>query len=374
MGNQLARVRRERGWKKSKLLRELRAAAARRQEILVSDASLGRRVAVWENQHGPVGERYRELLCEVYGLSAVELGIAEEPPSTPEPSPAVPELSERITFSRLDAGLVALLRDHTQSIRMLDRRLGGAAIYQQAAAHVDQIGGLVRFAVPGAHREAAADELSQAAALAGWQALDMGRTADAWRLHEIATAAGRESGHVAGFAYARAQQAFVLLDAGQLDDAHGMIRAGLKHAGTHVSPVLRAWLHAAEGEALAALGRRDAALRALDAALDALPAQPHDDALPYVMLDAGHLARWRGHCLARLGDAGAIEDLMSALDAMGEGRYGRAEVGLRVDLALAFRARGDAHESHAHACRAAELASRTGSERQRKRIAALLSA
>jgi hypothetical protein len=97
-----------------------------------------------------------------------------------------------------------------------------------------------------------------------------------------------------------------------------------------------------------------------------------DRSLPYVMLGAGHLARWRGHCLARLSEEQAIEDLTSALGLMGVGQYGRAEAGLRVDLALAFRARGDATESRHHAQRAADVAGRTGSERQRRRIAELL--
>ena len=114
-----------------------------------------------------------------------------------------------------------------------------------------------------------------------------------------------------------------------------------QQAGRSAPPVLRAWLYAAEGEALAVLGDRDTALRALDAAATVLPEQCDDPELPYLMLNAGHLARWRGDCLARLGDTTAIDSLMSALDAMGEGQYGRAEVSLRVDLALAFRARGD---------------------------------
>ena len=374
MGNQLARVRAEREWKQSTLMRKLRAAAARQGETLVSDASLKRRIAGWENQDKPVSDRYRELLCEVYGMTAVELGIAEPPAFPPEPPPPSSDLTERITFSRLDNGLVVLLREHTQSIRMLDRRLGGSAIYQQAAAHVEQLDNLIRFALPGTHREAAADELSQAAALAGWQALDMGRAADAWRLHELAVAAGREGGQAEALAYAQAQQAYILLDAGELDAAHALIRAGQRQAGTRVSPVLRTWLHAAEGETLAALGQRDAALRALDTAAATLPEDAEDDALPYLMLGAEHLARWRGHCLARLGDQGAIDDLASALDTMGEGQYGRAEVSLRVDLALAFNARGDTTEAQLHAQRAAELAGRTGSVRQRRRIAQLLSA
>jgi hypothetical protein len=138
--------------------------------------------------------------------------------------------------------------------------------------------------------------------------------------------------------------------------------------------VLRVWLYAAEGEALATLGLRDGALRALDGASAALPSAGVADDLPYVMLDADHLARWRGHCLARLGEPSAIEDLTSALSAMGEGSFGRAEASLRVDLALAFQARGDATQARTQARRAGEVAGRSGSRRQRQRIAELLSA
>lgn len=372
VANRLGQERAARNWKKSRLIHELRTAARRHGKSLVSDASIARRIAAWENDGATVGDFYRDLLCEVYGRSAAELGLVEL--ATFETTPITEELVEReLTLSRLDVGLLDLLRAHTQSIRMLDRRLGGATIYQQSAAHVEQIERLVRYALPGKDREAAADELGQAAALAGWQALDMGRLDDAWRLHEVATAAGRESGYPAALAYARAQQAYVLLDAGRPADAHSVIHHARSEAGTSVPPMLRAWLNAAEGEALAAAGQRDGALRALDAAANDLETGD-DDSLPYLMLGTGHLARWRGHCLARLGDEEAIENLTSALDVMGEGQYGRAEAGLRVDLAIAFRARGDSTESRHHARRAADVAGRTGSERQRRRIAELLSA
>lgn len=373
MANRLAQVRAARGWKKARLIRELRAAAARRGDTLPTDESVGRRIAAWENQGGAVGDFYSELLCEVYVLTAAELGLVELP-DAPVPPPAVVELAERLTFSRLDAGLVELLRGQTQSIRLLDRRLGGTAIYQQASAHVDQIEGLVRFAVPSPHREAAADELGQAAALAGWQALDMGRLDDSWRLHEVAVAAARESGRPAGLAYARAQQAYVLLDAGRPVEALPLVIAARQQAGSAVPLVLRAWLHAAEGEVHAVLGERNAALRALDDAAAALPAHQADDGLPFLMLDAGHLGRWRGHCLARLGADDAIDDLTDALETMGAGHYGRAEAGLRVDLALAYRARGDATEARSQARQAVDLAGRAGSVRQRRRITELLAA
>lgn len=373
MCNRLAQVREERGWKKARLLHDLRVAAARRGERLPKDESLARRIAVWENQGGSVSDFYRDLLCEVYGCSAAALGLVEAPQAEPIVDEPPTEPFELPEFTRLDSGLVELLRSQTQAIRLLDRRLGGSTVHGQAIAHVEAVERLVRNALPGTAREQAADELGQAAALAGWQALDMRRLSEAWRLHEIATAAARESGEPSGLGYARAQQAFILLDAGRAADAHELIVSAREHSGGPVPCELLAWLHAAEGEALAALGDRDAALRALDDAVAALPERP-EQALPYLMLDAGHLARWRGHCLARLGETSAIDDLGTALAAMPDGQYGRAEVSLRVDLALALRTRGEVAESRAQARRAGELAGRTGSERQRRRIRDLLGA
>jgi hypothetical protein len=365
-------VRAERGWKKARLIHELRAAAARAGEKLPKDESLERRIAIWENQGGAVSDFYRDLLCEIYGRSPADLGL--QPAAVATVTEQSWELSERLELSRLDGGLIELLRRQTQNIRLLDRRLGGAAIHLQATAHVEQLDRLLRFALPGAHREAAADELGQAAALAGWQALNMGKLHDAWRLHEVAKAAARESESPAGLSYATAQQAYVLLDAGRSTEAFELISAIRRQAGTRVPPALRAWLSAAEGEVLAHLGDRDAALCTLDQAAAVLAATAGDDNLPYLMLDAGHLARWRGHCLAQLGHAAAIDSLTSALESMGEGQYGRAEASLRVDLAIALRARGDTTEARHQARLAAEIAGRSGSQRQRRRIADLLRA
>lgn len=202
----------------------------------------------------------------------------------------------------------------------------------------------------------------------------MGLIDQAWRLHETAKAAAREGGNPAVLGYARAQQAYVLLDLGRTGDAWSVLRDVRERDSGALPPVLRVWLQAAEGEMLAALGDRDGALRALDSAADELPAQSADPDLPFLMLDAGHLARWRGHCLARLGEASAVESLTAALAGMGHGQYGRAEAALRVDLAIAFRARGDIVEAQGHARRGAEIAGRTGSQRQRRRIELLLAA
>lgn len=249
MRNRLAQVREERGWKKARLLHELRTAAARRGEHLPKDESLARRIAVWENQGGTVSEFYCELLGEVYGCSTVELGLVEAPSAEPVADEPITEPFDFPEFTRLDPGLVALLRSQTQTLRLLDRRLGGSSVHGLALANVEAVERLVRNALPGTAREQAADELGQAAALAGWQALDMGQLPEAWRLHEIATAAARESGEPSGLGYSRAQQAFILLDAGRAADARELIVAAREHAGGPVPRELLAWLRAAEGGA-----------------------------------------------------------------------------------------------------------------------------
>jgi hypothetical protein len=54
----------------------------------------------------------------------------------------------------------------------------------------------------------------------------------------------------------------------------------------------------------------------VDLADQQLPRASAEPGLPYLALDEVHLARWRGHSLARLGDTEAIGDLRSALDRM----------------------------------------------------------
>ena len=369
MSNRLAQMRASRGWKKARLLFELRAAAARRNETLPKDESLARRVAVWENQNASVSDFYCELLCDVYSCTPRDLGLVEEFAASPIPKKPV----EAPVLARIDDGLVGLLRSNTQNLRMLDRRLGSSAAYDQTVAHVVHLEQLVKFAFPGTHRDSAADELGQAAALAGWQALDGGHLDEAWRHHELAASAAREGGVPSGLAYALGQQAYVLLEMGHVEEAWNAVRTARVRVSGLVPAELVAWLHAAEGEVLAAMGNRDQALRALDAADVQLPSDGGGE-LPYVMLNAAHLARWRGHCLARLGETSAIDDLSAALATMSDGQYGRAEVSLRVDLALALRARGELGESRDEAERAGALAGRTGSRRQQRRIVELLSA
>jgi predicted negative regulator of RcsB-dependent stress response len=136
-------------------------------------------------------------------------------------------------------------------------------------------------------------------------------------------------------------------------------------AGT---PLLRAWLAAAHGEALAADGRQTASLRAFEDAMRRLPSTvQRDENGPYLALDAAHLARWRGHALARFGHSAAVGVLTDALSAH-DAEFSRAEAGLRTDLALAYLAGGQRDAAREQYTAASAIADTVGSARQRRRL------
>ena len=240
----------------------------------------------------------------------------------------------------------------------------------QAQAHVDQVSNALRRSVTGP-RDLLGVCLAEAAALAGWHALDRQDLGQAWDMHELARTAAREAGDIAVTAHVTAQQSCVLLDSGQTELALKLARTASQMARNKVSALLAAWLAAAEAEAFAAVGNEVATLRRLDAASRLLDRADGDE-LPYLMLSAGHLARWRGHCLARLGHAEAIEYLTKALSDAGDSV--RAATGLHADLALAFHQADQLADARQHAVIASGMASQFGSARQRGRLRHVLAA
>ena len=90
---------------------------------------------------------------------------------------------------------------------------------------------------------------------------------------------------------------------------------------------------------------------------------------PYVGLDDVHLARWRGHALARIGDPEAVQVLTGALHDH-DAEFTRAEAALRVDLSLAHLAAGDAAAANEQRQAAMVVIDAVGSIRQRQRLIA----
>ena len=294
------------------------------------------------------------------------IGVAPtEPVESPEPSTALTDWLSRARS--VDGGGLQLLAEETDHLRRVDRLLGAAVADRQLTGHMETLTSLRDFSLRPAVRERLSDLICDAAALAGWVALDLGDVDRAWRYHEAAKAAGRETGSTATLAHALAQQAYVLIDIGRRDDARELAGYALTVAGRAASPVLTSWLTAVVGELAAVDGDAAAAHAQFDTAMRLLPADAADPALPYIMLDEYHLARWRGTASARLGDAAAIAALEYALSGM-DATFIRARAQLHVELAYSLLAAGQRSEAAAQVVDARALASQVGSVRQRRRV------
>jgi len=281
------------------------------------------------------------------------------------------ELLREIASARsIDPAIIRILQEETDTIRLLDRQLGAPAVASKLEAHIMHVSAGLHHSLHPAQREKLATVLADAAALAGWQAIDMGRLPTAWGHFETATAAAREAGDPCLLAFAAGEQAYVLLDLGQPGDALAKVRAVYDQTHSAIPHQMRGWLRAAEGEMAAAARRHGVCYWALDEASAELSHGPSGHDLPYLALNDTHLARWRGNCLVHFGDPSTITELTTALARM-DGTFARAEASLRCDLAAAFHVTGERGEARKHLARATELAQLTGSARQRRRIADL---
>jgi hypothetical protein len=253
------------------------------------------------------------------------------------------------TARRVDRSTIELLHQQLDAIRRLDRQLGAIVVRDELNTKIRQVHQLTTHSLAPGTREPLAALLSEMHTLAGWQALDLGDLTQAWQ----------------HYAHAAAEQAFVLIDATATRDAVDLLDGARRRAESTAPRVLRSWLAAAHGEALAAHGDQTASLHAFDRATELLPSDPTNER-PYVALDTVHLARWRGHALARFSDPDAITTL-TRLDPS----FVRAETALRIDLAIALATSGDQDEARTHADRARSLAGELGSTRQRRRLQTL---
>jgi tetratricopeptide (TPR) repeat protein len=281
------------------------------------------------------------------------------------------ELRQLLDFARcVDRSTVELLHQQLDAIRRLDRQLGAIVVHDELNTKIRQVERLAAHSLAPGAREPLAALLSEMYTLAGWQSLDLGEITNSWQHYEQSRAAAAQSGSTAYESHATAEQAFVLIDAGAIRDAVELLDHARGRADATAPRILRAWLAAAHGEALAACGDRSASLHAFDQAAELLPDDPGDER-PYVALDTIHLTRWRGHALARFGDADAVEVLAHALSRL-DRSFVRAETGLRVDLATALANAGHHGEARTHAHYAARLAVQVGSARQHRRAESLL--
>ncbi|MFI9383888.1 hypothetical protein [Kutzneria sp. NPDC052558] len=318
---------------------------------------------------GPVRPATARLLERIFSMDIDEL--LEAPPPVEVISDSTGELRQMISTSRrVDSAVISLLGEQLNTIRKIDRQLGAVVAHEEVKTKARQVGRLLSHSLHPHMRAQLAGLLSELHTLAGWQALDIGSVSESWQHYERAKSAAIESGTLSFETHSLAEQAFVLLDLGQPGDAVDILADVRARADRSCSHLFRAWLAAAHGEALAADSRRSESLHAFDEAANLLPIDSMNFDGPYVALDSTHLARWRGHALARFGDAEAVAVLSSALDRL-DPSFTRAETALRVDLATALATLGERDAAREHATVARQLAADIGSARQDRRLRAL---
>ena len=362
----LRAARQERGWSQSEAAAELAALAGVRGVPVAAPASLKTQLSRWENGHAVPEEQYRSLLRELYGHDDAALGMGA-PAAAPAAEVEADALRAMIaTAAAVDAGAIELLREQLAAARRVDRQLGAPAVIESVRSQVSYLEQILAHGLTSTGRAASALLLAEAAALAGWQALDVGAVNESWRHFETAKSAAREAPSAALLSYALAGQAAILVD---LDEPVAARRAAEQAADADDGsvPRLEAWLAANRGEVLAAAGDRAGSRRAFDRAERRLAVDAVHPAAHFVEFDATALHRGRGHAMAQLGEAGAVGHLERAL-ADPDGNSARATAELHIDLASALAATGHPAEAADHARQARAITSRIGSVRLRARL------
>ncbi|MGO1049300.1 hypothetical protein [Crossiella sp. CA198] len=344
-------------------------ARDQKEQGTLSVRHLQRLVAGRRSDGGPLGSvrpATARLLERIFGVSIDEL--LSEPSDIPDNKDSASDLRQMLNASRrVDLAAIELFEEQLNAVRRLDRQLGAIVAHDEVRVKARQVGWLRSYSTSPGVRAKLAGLLSELHTLAGWQALDIGNISDSWRHYEDAKAAAAESEKAPFVVHAMAEQSFVLLDIDRPGEAVDLLVNARSRARRTSSSLLRAWLAAAHGEALAADGRRSESLRAFDESAELLSESSEHSGGPYVVLDTVHLARWRGHALARFGDTEAVNVLSDALDRL-DPTFTRAETALRVDLATAFVSQGEPEAARQHAAVARRLAAEIGSARQDRRL------
>ena len=288
-------------------------------------------------------------------------------PRSTEPEPLEELAAELSRASSVDAEVANLLQAQTNGIRQLDARQGARLIHDQMRAHIAHVEELNHQPVRPGVRRMLAKVLADASALGGWQALDVGaHPANPGNTSSAPNPQPEKPKTPHSSPSPPPSKRTCCSISATRGPAVEMVQFARHQATGTVPGLMATWLAAAHAEMATANGNADAAHIALDQAADLLPAEP-DDLLPYLVLSTTHLARWRGNCLARLGDEDAIDELTAGLAAV-TGTYARAEAGVRIDLATALLVHGDHGTAEDHLPPARILVGRTGSQRQKRRL------
>ncbi|NKY87536.1 helix-turn-helix transcriptional regulator [Nocardia veterana] len=308
-GKEIRAARTRRGWSQAQLIAALRAHASRQGIALMSPNSLRIALSRWENGRHTPDALYARLLRQVLGVPTATVDFVH------------------------GGTLFEVLLNHTNSLRMLDRRFGAPAARLQTAAHVTALDTMWRNS-KGADRAVVARAQADAAALAAWQDFDVGDTTAAAAHYKEARAAALRAGDPILLAHTIGEEAVMLAETGQAAPALAQVSQAERIPG--LPPLLRSWLSATGAQvATYCPGHASVAREALATAEALLPSDgSSDDEMPFIAHNETHLSRWAGHILARLGDPAAATLTRDSMQVIPKD-FVRARCAQQLDLAQA---------------------------------------
>lgn len=356
-----------------------------------------RRIASWENGHSVPDDFYGPLLCEVYDVSAAELGLNHESgrdsslmdvsyPASPDdaievvgqlwradlnryepllqtepsepawneaslrwlvaPEPAVPQ--QRRDGMRVGLGDVAAIKTTADVFADLDDRFGGDHARHAAIQYLSsEVTPLLRGQYTEQVGRALFSTVAEATLLTGWMSYDAFRHGLAQRyfLQALRLAQDANDRRLAGsILSAMSHQATFL---GRYTQAATLARAALMGISPVATATLRAQFHVMEARALARTGDVGACEAALGAATRALESRNSDDEPEWISyFDETELAAEAAHCFRDVNSA--RQAVAHAENAM-SGNHVRSDFFATMVLADAHLRAGDVEE----ACRVA---------------------
>ncbi|PPJ22954.1 hypothetical protein C5E45_15335 [Nocardia nova] len=346
-GKEIRAARTRRGWSQAQLIAALRAHASQQGIALMSPHSLRTALSRWENGRHMPDNLYARLLRQVLGMPTATVDLAR------------------------GGTLFEVLLNHTNSLRMLDRRFGAPAARLQTAAHVTALDAMWHSS-KGADRSVIARAQADAAALAAWQDFDVGDTAAAAAHYKEARTAALRAEDPILLAHTIGEEAVMLAETGQAEKrqaAAALAQVSQAERIPGLPPLLRSWLSATGAQvATYCPGHASTAREALAAAEALLPSNGScdDDEMPFIAHNETHLSRWAGHILALLGDPAAATLTRDSMQVIPED-FVRARCAQQLDLAQAAINAGRREEAVSLLSATADHIGDLGSGRLRRR-------
>ena len=340
-GPSIKSARYARGWGQKGLALKLRVSSKDFGMDIPELSAVVMTISNWESGRNNPSDEYQMLLIAVLGERPIpvleseayeKLLVLPDVESLANSGVLLAELEQAFSLEPYD---LDQLVGATEELRLLDRRGNMPDTIATMERHINSLERLFNASAKPLACLSLAGTLADAAAIAGWAALDRGQPRNSWRQFGVAMNAALFVGNRSLGAFASAQRAYVLIDQGKFDWAQELVADVLQRDGRYVPSELAAWLYGAQAEAAAVNGNVDLCKRSLDLGRARLSYRSSSDECPYVVLDELHFERWAGSCLAKLGDREAIGSLERVRDEM-HPDFARALGGVLVDLTQAY--------------------------------------